>query len=364
MLFLSGQRARAPFRQGDAAVNLAMQTNQTAIPATTAKVTLKEKQEMNMQVEFRKIGILTILLSIVLSVGFLLSYRQIIGFLELYFSSDHKLTQNGQRELIAAYYFGMSLLLAIGWGIARAQNESWCAKVKQIFLSEPLCRFTPVRPSPQFMLISSSLVGLILVVNMRYWEQHKSSILYCLFYCKDRGLLDLFVSLALIISIAILGIVVRRLWNQPQITQARVPLSAAYLFIMALFLFYVGEETSWGQDVFRWRTPSIFSGNVENQTNLHNYFNAYFDYGYIALSLVLVIIFVSVWLEFHQHWLTFNRLILPHPSLIGLGLLIAFVSIVWYPEQELLEEMMAVFVLFYSLRIYTCFRAGRLSIET
>jgi len=187
---------------------------------------------------------------------------------------------------------------------------------------------------------------------------------YSFFYSKDHGVLDLFVPVTLVISAVLLSTAVWKLWKGPKIAKSRAFLSLVYLSMMTLFIFDAGEEMSWGQDFFKWQTPQMFSGNVENQTNLHNYFNAYFDYGYIALSLLVVIILASVWLELNQRWIPFNRLFLPHPSLIGLSLLIAFVAVVWYPEQELLEEMVALFVLFYSFRIFTCFRSKSLSIET
>jgi hypothetical protein len=317
---------------------------------------------MKAQTDLRKIGTLIIVVSVVLSVSYLFFHHQLVQFLELYFSSDHRITPNGDRELLSTFYFGMVLLLGIGLGFLKAQNASWRTKMRQVFLGEPLCRFTPVQPSPLFILIVSSLVGFLLIVNMRLTYRFPS--VYLFLYSKDHGVLDLFVPVTMVISTALLSTAVWKLQKEPKLAKSHAFLSVVYLFMMGLFIFDAGEEASWGQDFLGWQTPSMFSGNIEGQTNLHNYFNTYFDYGYIALSLVLVIVLVSVWLEFNQRWLPFNRLFLPHPSLIGLSLLIAFVAIVWYPEQELLEEMIAVFVLFYSFRIFTCFRSKSLSIET
>jgi hypothetical protein len=256
----------------------------------------------------------------------------------------------------------MVLLLGIGFGCRKAHDVSWRTKMRQVLLGEPLCRFTRVQPSPHRILIGSPLVGLLLIVSLRLAYRFPS--VYLLLYSKDQGVLDLFVPITILISAVLLGIAAWKLWKEPRFAKPRAFLSVVYLFMMGLLFVYAGEETSWGQDFFGWQTPSMFSGNVEGQTNLHNYFNAYFNYGYMALALILVIVLVSIWLEFNQRWLPLNRLFLPHPSLIGLSLLIAFVAIVWYPEQELLEEMMAVFVLVYSFRIFTCLRSKSLSIET
>lgn len=317
---------------------------------------------METRIDLRKIGTPMIAASVILSTSYLFFHRQIVRFFELYFSSDHNITPNGERELISTYFFVMVLLLGIGFVFLKAQNVSWRTRMRQVLLGEPLCRFTPIQPSPHLILIVSSLAGLLLIVSMRLGYRFPS--IYPFLYSKDHGVFDVLVPVTMAVSAVLLCTAVWKLWKEPKIAKSRVFLSVVYLFMMGLIFFYAGEETSWGQDFFKWQTPSMFSGNVENQTNLHNYFNAYFDYGYIMLSLVLVIVLVSVWLEFNQRWLPFNRLILPHPSLIGLSLVIAFVSIVWYPEEELLEEMVAVFVLFYSFRIFTCFRSKSLSIET
>lgn len=48
--------------------------------------------------------------------------------------------------------------------------------------------------------------------------------------------------------------------------------------------------------------------------------------------------FHGPWSEFNSRWPLLSGFVLPHPGLVGLSLLMAFVAIVWYQEQELLEE--------------------------
>jgi hypothetical protein len=317
---------------------------------------------MKAQVDLGSIGMLLIATSIVLSVMYLPFHQQIVRFFELYVSSDHRVTPNGERELISTYYFGTVLLLGLGVGCLKAQNASWRTKLKQVFLSEPVYPFTRVQPSPYLSLIISSLVGLLLILSMRLAPRFPSIFLFL--YSKDHGVLDLLVPSAMAVSAVLLGAGVWLLRKGPKFVKFRATLSVVYLLLMSLFFVYAGEETSWGQDFVGWQTPAVFSGNVEGETNLHNYFNAYFDYGYRALVLVLALVLVSAGLEFNQRWVPLNRWFLPHPSLIGLSLMIAFVAIVWYREQELLEELMAVFVLFYSFRIFNGCRFWSSSIET
>jgi hypothetical protein len=62
-------------------------------------------------------------------------------------------------------------------------------------------------------------------------------------------------------------------------------------------------------------------------------------------------------MEMNQRFLILKRTMLPHPSLLVLSLLIALISFVWFEEQELLEELFAVFFTFFSARIYLCYRS-------
>ena len=310
---------------------------------------------VNTKVNYRNTGMLTISASIVLFILFLLFHQNVIRLIETYLSSDNSITANGERELISMFLFGVAALFGIGIVLVKAQNISWRTRMKQAFLQDPLAGTASSRLSPLLVLIISSLIGLLLIISMTFTPRIPA--LFSALYAKDQGILDLLVSILMAISAGLLGIAVWRLRKNPEFARQRTILSVVYLLMMAAFLFYVGEETSWGQDFFKWQTPEVFSGNVENQTNLHNYFNDYFSYAYIALSSILVVMLVSIWLEVKQRWLPFSRLFLPHPALAGLALLIGFIAIVRFREQELLEEMMATFILFYSLRIFMCFRS-------
>lgn len=325
----------------------------------------KENCEMAIQkltqVDIRKLGILLTTLSIILSFSYPIFNQQLVYFCECYLSNDHEITPNGLRELISTYYFMIGILFGFGYFLINIQKKDWRKKFKEVFLNEPLCVDSLVRPSPRQILIISSIVGFLLILSMRL--AYRFPAIYPFLYEKDHGLIDLYVPIIMSISAVLLGTAVWSLWKKKRSIRHWFVLSGTYSVLIFLFVFYAGEEISWGQDFFRWQTPSIFTGNVENQTNFHNYFNAYFNFGYIALSLVLVSVLVSAWLEFNQRWPFLSKLVLPHPSLIGLSLLIAFVSIVWFPEQELLEEMMAAFVFFYCLRIFICARSKNLAID-
>ena len=245
------------------------------------------------KVDVRKLGMFSIVLSIILSFVYPLFDQQIIQLLQRYLSSDHEITSNGLREFISIYYFGIFLLFGMGYCFLKAQKAAWRKRLKKVLLEEPLSTIASVSPAPRLTLIVSSLVGFLLILSMRL--AYRFPFIYPFLYAKDHGLIDLCVPAIMAISGMLLITVVWRLWKELRFLEHRAVVSTAYSFLAVLLFFYAGEETSWGQDFFGWQTPSLFSGNVEHQTNIHNYFNAYFDYGYIALSLILVVIFASIW---------------------------------------------------------------------
>jgi hypothetical protein len=306
---------------------------------------------MRAQNTLRWIGLCLIAASVVLAAGYPLIMHQIVGMLERFVSPDGAISAEGVRQLDVAFYFLMIALLCAGIAAIKTFDPVWRVLMARIMFGDPLCQSRPPKLSPKYVLSVSVAVGVILIVSMYFTPRAQA--VFTLLYAKDQGVLDLLAPASFIVSAGLLIIAFLKFAKSKVVVKQRLLVLLAYLCMTLLFVAYAGEEISWGQDFLHWQTPALFAGNVEEQTNLHNYFNDYFSYGYVALALILPVVAVSIWLEVKQYWLPYNRLLLPHPSLIGLATLIAFVAVVWYGEQELLEELVAVFVLFFSLRLST-----------
>lgn len=70
-----------------------------------------------------------------------------------------------------------------------------------------------------------------------------------------------------------------------------VSLMATSLFLLLM------EETSWGQHFVGWGTPSLFAGNVQNETNLHNFHTNEYElvyYGGAMFAFVLLPLWLAV----------------------------------------------------------------------
>jgi hypothetical protein len=177
-----------------------------------------------------------------------------------------------------------------------------------------------------------------------------------LLYLED-GLFESLTPILMIASIVMLALSIPVLRKDTELISHRNVISIVYVFLILIFFVNAMEEISWGQRIFGWETPQSFEGNVQDETNLHNFFNDYYLLFYRLLALFPIVLLISIWMEMKQRFLIFKRSVLPHPSLFVLSLLIALVSFVWFEEQELLEELFALFFTFFSVRIYLCLRA-------
>jgi hypothetical protein len=257
------------------------------------------------------------------------------------------------RQLNYVFYIFTALVALFGYGLLKAEDAAWRQRMVQIFFSDPVYGTSKFKPSPKFMFIGSTTIGLFLILHIRLYDP--SSRIFEVLYLED-GIFESLTPILMIIAVILIGLSIPKLRRDSQFVNYRNLITVIYLFLMLVFTLNAMEEISWGQRIFGWETPQTFEGNVQEETNLHNYFNQYYLLFYRLLIFFPIVIFVAIWLEIKERFLEFNRLVLPHPSLLGLSLLIALVSLVWFKEQELLEEMFAVFFLFYSFRIFNCFR--------
>lgn len=84
-------------------------------------------------------------------------------------------------------------------------------------------------------------------------------------FAQEDGFVENITALALLALAALCGVRLYRCWR------VRPFWWKAGTFIFALlFFFAAGEEISWGQRIFGWKTGDFFEDNLQNETNLHN----------------------------------------------------------------------------------------------
>ena len=129
---------------------------------------------------------------------------------------------------------------------------------------------------------------------------------------------------------------------------------ASFRFIIILLFFFsfvmFGEETSWGQHFFGWQAIGIFQDyNFQGETNIHNFFNPILGMVVYFICLLLLFSFLIFW-GFKEKYNNFlMNLLSPHPSLSVLVIFICLSGLSGFLET--FENLLALFVLCYSLRI-------------
>ncbi|QDZ02388.1 hypothetical protein FQ775_19545 [Nitratireductor mangrovi] len=73
------------------------------------------------------------------------------------------------------------------------------------------------------------------------------------------------------------------------------PLPFAAMAVVSLLI--LGEEMSWGQHLIGWETPEKFAGNIQNETNLHNFYTYRFETAYYLAALVLFFVLPYAWVR-------------------------------------------------------------------
>ncbi len=120
---------------------------------------------------------------------------------------------------------------------------------------------------------------------------------------------------------------------------------------MTLFL----QRSSWGQRIFNWESTGIFETyNYQHETNAHNFFNPLFKFIYPMVGMSSFVVLFIFWFFGNDRKNHLFHLFFPHQSLFFLAFVMACAS--FYGHSEIYEELLAIFVLLYSIRIYTCLR--------
>jgi len=267
---------------------------------------------------------------------------------EQYISRDHHITRVGQQHLHNAIYFVGILCLLVGGFCYGWTQSRFRSAIKQAMLTDPACNSSSTIFKPANVLILSSAIGVIL--SILYWGLKDYFFLDSLY--QEDSFFETITAVNFLFAAFLMSMAALSKWKS---TDTYIPIS--YLLITLVFFFIGMEEISWGQRIFGWETPLFLEEiNIQDETNLHNILSRPQNVairGFLAILFFLILL--VGWFLTHRFWPKVYNYVFPHPSLVVLAFLIVVVGLRG-TTGELLEELTSFFALFYSIRVWACFR--------
>jgi cell division protein FtsW (lipid II flippase) len=214
-------------------------------------------------------------------------------------------------------------------------------KAFRFFMTDELCS---VKQLPVFLFISGTLIGVFYnVFQLTFGAPAKEG------FMEDYTTL-LYVAAGIVLFISAFRI--KRHFFSPR--ETRTILILLLLFII-LLVFLFGEEVSWGQNVLDYNSPVVIQEyNYQHEVNVHNFFNPLFKYLYPAAGMSLFVVLLLTWLFDKGDKSHLFYLFCPSRSLFFFVFFMA--ASTYQGHSEIFEEMVSVFSLLYSIRLFFCLR--------
>lgn len=177
-----------------------------------------------------------------------------------------------------------------------------------------------------------------------------------------EGTLEKYSSWLFLVSILILIISSIRINRKLYSPKALKKIMFMLIIISGIFLLIFGEEISWGQQIFHWDSFGVFEKyNFQKETNIHNFFNPFYKYIYPIVGMGSFMILFFIWFFPKKKKTYLFDLFFPHSSLFFLAFIMACSS--FGGHSETYEELLAVFALLYSIRIFMCLSFPRIDLN-
>ncbi|MBN4070639.1 hypothetical protein JYT76_03045 [Olleya sp. AH-315-F22] len=126
-------------------------------------------------------------------------------------------------------------------------------------------------------------------------------------------------------------------------------------------MFVFGEEISWGQRIFDWKTTGAFNNyNYQQETNAHNFFNPLFNFIYPISGVSFYLMLIFIWF-FPNYKSQILDIFIPPRSFIFIAFLLGATS--FRGHSEMFEEIFAIFCFLYSVRLFVCLRINNVQLR-
>ena len=302
---------------------------------------------------YRIIGIAVLIVSVILIIKYSDIALCLTTFGQKYFSPDNHLEP--QAIIKIKTYISIGILLLITLSIVFILNlmRNIYQPFVDIFQANRLfdSAICSIKRLDLYLLVISSIIGLSLISNSLIYGP------------KSENVIENFSSFLLLFSSIILIISITRI-DRLHLSSRTQKIIVIYLLAISGIIFVVfGEEISWGQRVFDWDTAGFFKKyNYQSETNIHNLFNPLYSFIYPIVGVFSLIVLFFTWSVTKMRESYQIDFLIPHPSLFFLVFIMAIISLEGH--SELYEQLLAIFIFIYSVRIFICLAFPKIDLNT
>lgn len=310
---------------------------------------MQNKTEPNRKLRYW--AVLGVITSLVLMFFYVKIWKFLIRFFETYFSDDHQIKWETQWYIGFWIVFLIVVLLVISW--CNYFNRwgkimDWINSVAD--MKKAFDFFTTDELSS-----NKNYSGYVFFIGPFF------GIIYFVYFLvfgipKQEGLVENSNSVFILLAIILLLVSVIHI-KKPELNgTAKRKILTTILLVSAFFILVLGEEISWGQHIFHWKAEGVFDSgyNFQRETNLHNFLNPLFRYVYPLVGISTFLVLFLIWFFAEKSTNYLYNLFLPHRNTFLMVYLMACTSCLY--AKETYEELVAIFFLMYSIRIYMCLK--------
>lgn len=295
----------------------------------------------------RAIGISGLLLSVILILG----YNSLMTFL---ISLGESLSPDGQlipesifllkESMVAVILLIIGISLLYIFNLAPTipkliQSYVQLDKAEAFFLTDQACG--KKRLSFYVLVVGTGAALLLQLYVLAFYQP------------PQEGAMEKYTTLLFPIAASILVLSIFKVSPQQYDSKPRKKIIGTLMVLALLLLLVFGEEISWGQQFFGWESTGVFEEyNFQQETNIHNFFNPIFQFLYPAVGMGMFLVLFFVWFFPQKESTDWFKLFFPHQSLFFIAFIMACST--FYGHSEAFEELLAIFLVLYSVRILVC----------
>jgi PAS domain S-box-containing protein len=279
-------------------------------------------------------------------------YEAVLQLVAASLSADGVVTPAGRLQLARLLVSAALLAAVLGVLLLVLANRRWRATLDAVMRWDPLRAYGLATPNAYLVLACSACLGVLLVT---VWELRARLGSTAHFLLAKEGPFEDATFVLEFAAAWLCALAALRLKRRAQVMPRAVPMLYA---VCALALFVIAmEEINWGQTVVAFETPSAWAAiNYQQETSVHNLLDR--ETLNVASQILAVAFGVVVLLMLASSALAPRSTIAaiaPQASLTPLALMTVYSGVYLHPEAT--ELLLAVFFLFYSVRIYVAARS-------